>query len=114
MNPRPTDYEADQNIRSDANLRRNPPFVYPERVSIEDICLTTALSCPSKPAKMAHRWPRGFQLTMRGEPATPPLEPGTAPISPRPRGAVCRSRPSAPAERRRDQAPANRFFLMIA
>jgi hypothetical protein len=60
LNPRPTDYEADQNTHSDADLRRNPSQRWPEGFSIEDICLIGALSCPSKPAKMAHRWPRDF------------------------------------------------------
>src|SRR5262249_28627907 len=31
-----------------------------ERVSIEDNCLTAALSCPSKTLKMAHGWPKDF------------------------------------------------------
>ena len=62
MNPRPTDYEADQNMRSDADLRCNPASRLPERVSIEDTCLTAALPCPPKRDRMAHRWPRDFVL----------------------------------------------------
>ena len=62
MNPRPTDYEADQNMRSDADLRCNPTSGCPERVSIEDTCLTAALARPPKRARMAHRWPRDFVL----------------------------------------------------
>ena len=30
LNPRPTDYEADQNTRFDADLRYNPASVFPE------------------------------------------------------------------------------------
>jgi hypothetical protein len=39
-----------------------PRRVCPERVSIEDTCLTAALPCPPKRARMAHRWPRDFAL----------------------------------------------------
>src|SRR5262245_42410820 len=38
----------------------SPRHMCPECVSIEDICLTAALSCPSTPSKMAQRWPRDF------------------------------------------------------